>query len=110
MLKYGILREKDLPNPLVINEKLMTHEDYIERLNKQARSHGGPSRVKALLTGKVLYDGFKNLFYIQHEVKHLFTSQPSFSKYTEVDEVYMKLIRMKMPDNEWWTNLIDLIL
>lgn len=27
MLKYGILREKGLPSPLVINDKLMTHED-----------------------------------------------------------------------------------
>ena len=34
MLKYGILREKGLPSPLVINDKLMTYEDYNERLNK----------------------------------------------------------------------------
>jgi len=66
--------------------------------------------VKALPIGKVLYDGLENLFYIEHEVKHLFTSQPSFAKYTKVDEVYRTLIRMKIPDNEWWINLTDLLL
>lgn len=109
MLKYGILREKGLPSPLVIHDKLMTQEDYIERLNKQARSQAGSSGVKALPTGKVLYDGMENLFYIEHEVKHLFTSKPNFAKYTEVDEVYKKMIRMKLPDNEWWTSLTDIL-
>jgi hypothetical protein len=73
MLKYGILREKGLPSPLVINDKLMTHDDYIEKLHKQAKSQASSSTVKALPTGKVLYDGLENLFYIEHEVKHLFT-------------------------------------
>jgi len=30
MLKYDIFKEKGLPNPLVIHDKLMTQEDYIE--------------------------------------------------------------------------------
>lgn len=109
MLKYGILREKWLPSPLVIHEKLMTQEDYIERLNKQCRSQASSSGVKALPIGKVLYDGLENLFYIEHEVKHLFTSKPSFSKYTEADEIYRKMIIIKLPDSEWWTNLTDLL-
>lgn len=50
--------------------------------------------MKALPTGKVLYDGLENLFYIEHEVKHLFTVQPNFL----ADEIYRKLIRMKIPN------------
>ncbi len=109
MLKYGILREKGLPSPLVIHDKLMTQEDYIERLNKQDRIQASSSGVKALSIGKVLYDGLENLFYIEHEVKHLFTNKPNFAKYTEADEFYRKMIRMKLPDNEWWTSLTDLL-
>ena len=109
MLKYGILREKCLPSPLVIHDKLMTQEDYIERLNKQARSRASSSGVKALPIGKVLYDGLENLFYIEHEVKHLFTSKPNFAKYIEADEVYRKMIRVKLSDNEMWTNFTDLL-
>lgn len=109
MLKYGILREKGLPSPLVIHENLMIQEDHIERLHKQSKSQASSLGVKALPIGKVLYDCLENLFYIEHEVKHLFSSKPNFAKYTEVDEVYRKMIRMKLPNNEWWTSLIDLL-
>lgn len=94
---------------MVIHDKLMTHEDYIEILNKLARNQASTSGVKSLPTGKVLYVGLENLFYIEHEVKHLFTRKPNFSKYIEVGEIYKKMIRMKLPDNEWWKKLTDLL-
>ena len=47
---------------MVINDKLMTQSDYIERLNKLASSQASTSRVKALSNGKVLYDSLENLF------------------------------------------------
>ena len=79
----------------------MTHGDYVEKLHKQDKSQASTSKMIALPTGKVLYDGWENLFYIEHEVKHLFTVQPNFAKYAEADEVYRKLIRMKIPNDEW---------
>ena len=60
-------------------------------------------------TGKVLYDGHENVFYIEHEVKNLFTSRPNFAKYTEDDEIYTKMIRVKLPGSEWWKKLTDLL-
>jgi len=94
---------------MVINDTLMTQEDYIEKLNKLATSQASTSGVKSLPTRKVLYDGLENLFYIEHEVKHLFKSKPNFSKYTEADEIYRKMIKMKLPNSEWRTSLIDLL-
>jgi len=87
----------------------MTQEQYIDRFHKQSKSQASSSAVKALPTGKVLYDGLENLFCIEHEIKHLFTSKPNFAKYTEADEVYRKMIRIKLPDNEWWTNFTYLL-
>ena len=78
MLKYGILREKGLPSPMVIHDKLMTQDDYIEKLEKQAKSQTSSSAVKALPTRKVLYDGLENLFYIEHEIKNLFLANLIF--------------------------------
>lgn len=109
MIKYNILREKGLPNLLVINNKLMKHEDYIDILHQQARNQASSSAVKALPIGKVLYDGLENLFYIEHEVKHLFTTQPNFAKHIEADEIYRKLIRMKLPQEEWWTDMLEVL-
>jgi len=57
----------------------------------------------------VLYDGLDNIFYVEHEVKHLLTSKANFTKYTKVDEIYRKMIMMKLLDSEWWTKLTDLL-
>lgn len=60
MEKFGILQSKGLPSPLVINEKLMRHIDYVDKLyqyaGNQASSSTSASTSKALPTGKVLYD------------------------------------------------------
>ncbi len=37
MAKFELLKEKGLPNPLVINDKLMTHEDYNKKIREVAR-------------------------------------------------------------------------
>lgn len=97
MLSFGILREKGLPSPMVIHDKLMNQEVYNDKVNKLSTSQASTSRVKSSPTGRVLYDGLENLFYIEDEVKHLFTSKPSFAKYTEADEVYRKMIRITLP-------------
>jgi len=101
MRKFDILRSKGLPSPLVINDMLMVQIDYINKLHQQAESQASSSSAKALPTGKVLYDGLENLFFIEHEVKHLFTIQPNFVKYTEADEIHRKFIRTKIPKEEW---------
>jgi len=109
MIKYKIMREKGLPNLLVINDKLMKHEDYIDILHQQAKNQASSSTVKALSTGKVLYDGLENLFYFEHEVKHLFTIQPNFAKHTKSNEIYRKLTRMKIPNEESWSDMLVIL-
>ena len=37
MVKFDVLRQKGLPNPLVINEKLMPQEDYNKRIKEVER-------------------------------------------------------------------------
>ena len=37
MNKFDVLRQKGLPNPLVINDKIMRHEDYDKKMRKVAR-------------------------------------------------------------------------
>lgn len=79
----------------------MKHVDYIHKLNKyvvdQASSSTSASGTKALPTGRVLYDNLESLFYIEHEVKHLFTIQTYFFIYTEIDETLKNLQRHKLP-------------
>lgn len=109
MTKFGILREKGLPSPMVIHDKLMTQDDYVERLNKLATNQASTSWVKALPTGNYYMIVWKICFFIEHEVKHLFVNRPNFAKYTEADEIYRKMIRMKLSHSEWSMKLIDLL-
>jgi len=101
MTKFQILRDKGHPSPMVINDKIMTQLDYSDRLRKLAKEQANSSAIKALPTGKVLYDTFENLFFIEHEVKHLFLTKPKFPKNTEADEIYRRMVNIKLPDAGW---------
>jgi len=76
MAKFDKLKEKGLPNPLVIHDKLMEQGDYNDKLKDVARQKVATSQVSGMPIGKALYSDFENLFYLQHEVKHLFVNKP----------------------------------
>ena len=84
---------------MVVHDKLMTELDYGDRLRKLSKEQASSSSIKALPMGKVLYDTFENLFFLDHEVKHLFLTKPNFAKYTEVDEIYRRMVNVRLPDH-----------
>jgi len=75
-------------------------------LSKEQASTSG---VKALPIGKVLYDTLENIFFLEHEVNHLFVTKPKFAKYTEADEIYRRMLKVKLPEDEWWEKMTDLL-
>lgn len=97
MAKFQILRDKGLPGPMVTNDKLMTQLDYSDRLRRLAKEQASSSGIKALPTGKVLYDTLENLFFLEHEVKHLFLTKPNFAKYIEADVIYKIMLKVRFP-------------
>ena len=94
---------------MVINEKLMTQSDYGDRLRKFSKDQASSSSIKSLPTGKVLYDTFENLFFLEHAIKHLFLTKPNFAKYTEADEIYRRMVNVKLPSVEWWETITYLL-
>ena len=54
MAKFELLKEKGLPNPLVINDKLMTQEDYNKKIKEVAKEQVITSSMKGMPTSKVL--------------------------------------------------------
>jgi len=87
--KFTVLHQKGFPSPSGDNDRLMKHKDYVHKLNtyavNQANASSSTSGKKALPSGQSLYDSLENLFYIEHEVKHLFTIPLYFFRYTETD-------------------------
>ena len=109
MVKSDTLRQKGLPNPLVINEILMKHEVYGKKTREVAKEQANNSSIKGMPTGKVLYQSFQDLFYLQHEVNHLFINKPTFAKYTKANEIFRRMVKIKLRDAEAWENLCDLL-
>lgn len=93
MAKFQTLREKGQPNPMVINDKLMTQIHYGNRLRQLAKEQASSSSIKALTIGNGLYNTFESLIFLEDEVKHLFLTKPNFAKYAEANEIYRRNIR-----------------
>jgi len=91
----------------------MKHKDYVQKLNtyvvNKATASSSTSAEKSLPSGQSIYDSLENLFYIEHEVKHLFTIPPNYYRYTDVDETLRKLQRHKIPGPEWWQNMLEIL-
>jgi len=113
MERLTVLQDKGLPSLLGNNDCLMKHTEYVHKLKKyatnQVSSSTSASGVKALPTGQVLYNNLENLFYIEHEVKHLFQLQPNLFRYTETDETLQKLQKHKLPEQQWWEDMLGIL-
>lgn len=101
------LNQKRLPSLFVINDKLMAREHYIKKLQGIAMDATNLSNIKGSITGKALLEAINNQIYIEHEVKHVFVVKPTFQKYSEADEIHRSLIKIKVPDEEAWSDLCD---
>lgn len=97
----------------MINDRLMKHRDYVDKLNKyagnQASSSTSVSGIKALPIGRVLSDSLENLLYVEHELKHLFPIQPTFFRYTKTDETLKKLQKTRIPQPKWWEEMLEIL-
>jgi len=90
----------------------MDLDSYVEKLDKYVDNQASSltsSSTTALPTGKNLHDRLENLFYLEHEVNHLFPNQPNFFRYTEVDETLRMLQRTRVPEVQWWEEMMELL-
>lgn len=105
-LKFATLQSKGLPSLLTSSGRLLTHEQYANRVNNyvsnQITASSSTSEETGPPSGQSLYDKLENLFYIEHEINHLFEVQPNFYRYTEADETLIKIQRHQFPIEDWW--------
>lgn len=103
------LMQKGLPIIYVINDKLITQEDYILKMKEIAKSNIKFSGIRGSMTTKVFLETMSNDFHVQNEVKHIFTVNPTFAKYTEVDGIYRRVTKLTVLDEKRWEELVDLL-
>ena len=110
--RLNIFLNIGFPSLIVAEDKLMDLDSYVEKLDKYVdnqASSSTSSSTAALPTGRNLHDRLENLFYLEHEVKHLFPVQPTFYRYTEADETLRKLQRTRIPKPQWWDEMLELL-
>jgi hypothetical protein len=107
--KIEALQKKGLPGLRVINDKLMTLSDYKKKLATVAKDSSKFSGIQGSIKGKAFLEFFQSNISIQHEIQYIFIIKPTFSKYTEMDEVYRRLLNVSVPSNLRWEELCNLI-
>lgn len=112
--KITVLQEKGFASLVGNNEHLLRQDGYQIILNKyatdkQSASSSSTPAEKTLPFGQSLYKNLENLFYIEHEVQHLFRVQPNFYRYKDTDEILIKLQRHQFPEEQWWQSMLEIL-
>jgi hypothetical protein len=107
--KIDALQNKGLPSLKVLNDKLMTLSDYKKRLSEVSKDNSKFVGIEGSITDKAFLDALQLDISIQHEIRYIFLTKPTFTKYTEMDEVYRRLIKVIVPSQIKWEELCDLL-
>jgi hypothetical protein len=108
-LKIDTLQRKGLPGMKVINDRLMVLPDYKKKLIEVSKDCAKFAGIQSNITGRAFMEALHWDFEIQHEIKHVFVVKPTFAKYTEMDEVYRRLLKVTVPTPIRWEELCDLL-
>jgi hypothetical protein len=93
------LHKNGLPGLKVIYEKLMMLPDYKKRLANVAKDSSKFSGIQGTITGKAFLDALQLDITIQREIWYIFITKPTFAKYTDMDEVYRRLLKVNVPSH-----------
>ena len=107
--KTESLQKKGLPSLFVINNKLITLSDYKKKILTMEKDGSKFTGIKGNIMGKSFLETLRLDLIIQQEIKYLFITKPTFTKYTETDEVYQRLLKVNIPSQQRWDDLCDLI-
>jgi hypothetical protein len=107
--KIDALQKKGLPSMKVINDKLMMLPDYKKRLTEISNDSSKFAGIHGSITGRAFMEALQLDIEIQHEIKHIFVIKPTFAKYTDMDEVFRRLLKVTVPTHVRWEELCDLL-
>ena len=107
--KIEALQKKGLLSLRVLNDKLMTLPDYKWKLDTMAKDSSKFLGIQGNITGKAFLETLQPNISIQHKIRYIFIFKPTFSKYTEMDEIYRRLLKVIIPNQLRWEELCNLI-
>jgi hypothetical protein len=87
----------------------MTLPNYKQRLAIVAKDTLKFLGIQGNITSKVFLETSQPDISIQHEIQYIFIVKPNFSKYTEMDEIYRRLLKVIIPNHLRWEEPCHLI-
>jgi hypothetical protein len=86
--KFEMPHNKGIHGILVLNDKMITLSDYKHKINAVEKDSSKFVRIQGSINGKSFLETLQLDLSIQHEIKHIFNTKPTFAKYAEMDEIY----------------------
>jgi hypothetical protein len=83
--------------------------DYKKRLSNVSKDSSKFSGIQGSITGKAFMDALQLDISIQHEIRYIFLTKPTFTNYTDMDEVYRRLLKVTVPSHLRREELCDLL-
>jgi hypothetical protein len=83
--------------------------DYKKKISAMGKDSSKFAGIHGSITGKYFLETLQLDLSIQHEIKHIFITKPTFSKYTEMDEIYRKLLKVFILGKKIWEDLCYLL-
>jgi hypothetical protein len=107
--KFEVLHKKGIHGLLVLNDKLITLSDYKKKMSTVAKDSSKFGGIQRSITGKDFLETLQLDLSIQHEIKHIFITKYTFDNYTEMDEIYRKLLNISIPGKKRREDLCELL-
>jgi len=111
--KFAALQNRGLPSLLTSRGKMLTHDQYARRVDNyvsnQITTSSSSSEQARPPSRQILYDKLESMFFIEHEIIHLFEVEPNFYRYTEADETLIKIQRHQLPTEDWWQSMLEIL-
>jgi hypothetical protein len=93
----------------VINDKLITLSDYKQNILIVEKDNSMFASIQGRISSKALLETLQLDLSIQHEIKYIFITKPTFSMYTKMDETYRRLLKVSIPSQKRWEDLCSLL-
>jgi hypothetical protein len=107
--KYENLVNMGLPSSWNDKGKLLSFEGYRKNLFTVRENEEKFQGIIDNLRGQTIVDVLIDDFYLLWKIKNLFSSPPTYEKYTELDIAYRKMKSFNYPTSETWKFLLQLL-
>jgi hypothetical protein len=87
----------------------MTLFDYKKKISTIAKDSSKFSGIQSNIMGKAFLETLQHGLNIQHEIKYILITKPTFAKYTEMDEIYRRVLKVTIPSTQRWDEMCKLI-